>query len=308
MESLVAELNSCGFQGDVYAGRLQAFDTFIRDNGFDDGTLSRTVIEAWEVQRPTENSNTRNDRVAVVRKLAEHMMSMGVEAFLPSRRASSEHPTPYIPTREELRIFFSHLDAQRSGNPMCLRIDIEYPVMFRLYYNCGLRLNEAVMLRCDDVRLDDGCLYIRHSKGDRDRKVFPSDDLVDLLARYDRKMDSQFIKDREWFFPGFFPEKPFSKTTLDGKFKEWWHGAFPGWQGKMPTIHSLRHAFVVHRMNGWVEAGNTLGTLMPYLSRHLGHSSIEETMYYYHQMDAHTGAFKDHIENCSIAGKETDNA
>lgn len=31
--------------------------------------------------------------------------------------------------------------------------------------------------------------------------------------------------------------------------------------------------------------GVNLNTMMPYLSRYLGHSSVEDTFYYYHQVD-----------------------
>jgi len=66
---------------------------------------------------------------------------------------------------------------------------------------------------------------------------------------------------------------------------------------KAPTVHSLRHAHVVHRMNQWMLDGVPLDAMMPYLSRHLGHSGLHDTMYYYHQVSA---AFqivrqKDHI-------------
>jgi len=75
-------------------------------------------------------------------------------------------------------------------------------------------------------------------------------------------------------------------------------GAFPTWEGKRPTVQSLRHAFVVHRMDDWVLEGNGLKAIMPYLSRYLGHSGIEETMYYYHQLDARSKAVRGILEGC----------
>ena len=54
---------------------------------------------------------------------------------------------------------------------------------------------------------------------------------------------------------------------------------------KAPTIHALRHTFVVNRMNEWMLDGISLNSMMPYLSRYLGHSSVEDTFYYYHQVD-----------------------
>lgn len=45
---------------------------------------------------------------------------------------------------------------------------------------------------------------------------------------------------------------------------------------RYPTVHSLRYSFVVARMNRWMENGESPNTLMPYLSKYLGHSCVEK--------------------------------
>jgi len=35
----------------------------------------------------------------------------------------------------------------------------------------------------------------------------------------------------------------------------------------------------------WMLEGVSLNAMMPYLSKYLGHSSVEDTFYYYHQVD-----------------------
>ena len=39
-------------------------------------------------------------------------------------------------------------------------------------------------------------------------------------------------------------------------------------------------------MNRWMENGESLNALMPYLSKYLGHSCVENTYYYYHQIES----------------------
>lgn len=51
-----------------------------------------------------------------------------------------------------------------------------------------------------------------------------------------------------------------------------------------PTVHCLRHSFVVKRMNLWMEEGIALKEMLPFLSRYLGHQSTDDTFYYYHQV------------------------
>ena len=298
IEGLVREKQACGFDFRLYASHLARFDSFIVENGLDSGELDETVFSAWEARLETENNNSRNSRVHAVCELADYMECLGHNVFRPYRLGRKERTTPYIPTKEEIERLFAFIDCSKVQHRGLGRFNIEYPILSRLYYHCGLRLNEAVMLKRDDVDLLHGSLYVRHSKGDKDRLVFPSGDFLALIAKYDRKMNNDYIHGREWFFPGFLADRPFTKTTIDRKFKEWWTGAFPDWEGKRPTIHSLRHAFVVHRMDDWVLEGNELKSIMPYLSRYLGHSSIEETMYYYHQLDAHSKAVRGILESC----------
>lgn len=304
MEGLISEKRSSGFDFSLGESTLHSFDSFIIENDLDSGCLDEAAVRRWELLRPTENLNTRNSRLQVVRALATYMQALGLEVCHPLSHASQVRCVPYIPERGEIRKFFAFLDLQgNSGNPFP-RMNIEYSILFRLYYCCGLRLNEAVMLKREDVDLDRGILYIRHSKGDKDRLVHLADDFRGLVQAYDAVMQQRFIRDRIWFIPGKSDDLHFSKTAIDKRFAQFWMAAFPDWKGRRPTVHCLRHAFVVHRMNDWVGAGNELSALMPYLSRYLGHSSISETMYYYHQLDAHSDSVRTFMESCDFVSRE----
>ncbi len=304
MEGLVAEKRASGFDFSLGESTLHSFDSFIIENDLDSGCLDEAVVRRWELLRPTENLNTRNSRLQVVRALALYMQALGLEVCHPLDHASQVRSVPYIPEREEIRQFFAYLDLRGNPRNPFPRMNIEYSILFRLYYCCGLRLNEAVMLKREDVDLDRGVLYIRHSKGDKDRLVHLADDFRDLVQAYDATMQQRFLNDRVWFFPGKSDDSHFSKTAIDKRFAQFWMAAFPDWKGRRPTVHCLRHAFVVHRMNDWVGAGNELSALMPYLSRYLGHSSISDTMYYYHQLDAHSDSVRTFMESCDFVSRE----
>jgi integrase len=106
-----------------------------------------------------------------------------------------------------------------------------------------------------------------------------------MCRDYDEAMQ-KIIPDREWFFPGWYPDRPIRRTSLDKKFAELWRKTpFANKVDKKPTVQSLRHTFVVNKMNEWMEAGVDIGVMMPYLSRYLGHSSISETQYYFHAIE-----------------------
>ena len=91
------------------------------------------------------------------------------------------------------------------------------------------------------------------------------------------------------------PQKPDNKEaesanlgrmSIDKKFSEFWDMTpFAGTVDKKPKVQSLRHTFVVDKMNEWMENGIDTAVMMPYLSRYLGHSSISETQYYFHTIE-----------------------
>ena len=244
---------------------------------------------AWAEQRPTESKNYRNQRVSFVRQLALYMISLNIQGYIPPAFGSSAISVPHILSLDEIHEFYKAVDSFLPCQTNFQRFSLSYSVLFRLFYCCGLRLSEGCNLKRCAVNLKNGCLSIYQSKGHKDRVVFMSTDMLKMCRNYDRLMQ-KLVPDREWFFPGRDELKPFSKTSIDKRFKEFWNMTpYAGKVDKEPTIHSLRHTYVVTKMNDWMNEGREFKAMMPYLSRYLGHSSINETQYYYHQV---VSAFK----------------
>ena len=282
IEAHIREKQASGFSFEFQSYILGTFDRFVVDNSFDDGTIGRPLVLAWSEIRPTESINYRNQRVSFVRQLALFMVSLGLEAYVPRSSASVATTVPHILSKEELQEFFVVVDSFIPWQKAYWRFSIEYPILIRLYYCCGLSLAEGCHLRRQDVDLDSGMLSIIHSKGDKDRLVYLSHDLLDACKSYDRRME-EILPSREWFFPGKDPMKSFLKNSLDLRFAQFWEKtSFAGKVDKTPTIHCLRHSHVVERMNQWMLEGKSLDAMMPYLCKHLGHSNPAETQMYYH--------------------------
>ena len=154
------------------------------------------------------------------------------------------------------------------------------PVIFRLLYTCGLRSSEARLLHVDDIDLSTGKIYIRKSKGWEARVIYVSDDMLDLLRRYDRIIRDRY-PDREAFFPNQSGDY-YSKSTLGVWFHEFWDPLPEAavTKGNTPRVHDLRHSFCVYRLNRWVSEHADLNALYPYLSEFMGHSNFADTDYY----------------------------
>lgn len=279
---LIEQKRACGYAYTHQEYVLESFDRFCIEQGHNVNTITRDLAMEWAVQRSTEGKNRRNLRVSFVRQLALYMLSLGMDVYVPRHYASGTVPPPHILSMRELREFYAAVDSCEPPQLSLRRLGPTYRILFRLYYCCGLRLVEACRLRRSCVDLVEGSISILHSKGDRDRMVALAADVQSMCADYDAMMQ-RIVPDREWFFPGMKPDRPFEKTSLDRKFRQLWAlTSSAAAVDKRPTIHCLRHTFVVNKVNEWMDAGLDLDVMMPYLSRYLGHASIAETQYYYH--------------------------
>jgi integrase/recombinase XerD len=282
---LIKQKQACGYSYEFEAYILESFDRFCIEHDHTTATITRDLVMQWAIQRPTEGKNYRNQRVSFVRQLALYMRSLGQNAYIPKHFASETVAVPHILSRAELRSFYAVVDAYTPRCSSLCRLALTYRVLFRLFYCCGLRLAEGCYLRRSCVDLHKGTIKILHSKGNKDRLVYLSDEVRALCGEYDQAMESIFAE-REWFFPGWPPQRPIHKITVDKSFRRFWNMTpFAGKVDKEPTIGCLRHTFVVNKMNEWMEAGVDTAVMMPYLSRYLGHSSISETQYYFHTIE-----------------------
>jgi integrase len=286
---LIEQKRADGFRyiGQEYV--LKKFDDFCFEGFPDVITVTQEIFDAWSTIRATEGKNTRRQRVSLLRQLCSYMLSLGVEAYVSHDRFSGERTLQYIPTKAELELFFAELDSWQCGKhgnkAMSMRILEEYKIMFRLYYCCGLRLSEARLLKHQHIDLNKGIMTIMHSKGMKDRLVYLPQDGIDMLSSYVRMTVHEFPA-TQWIFPGESFDRALESNSIHQKFVTIWNLAFdPATNKRRPSVHCLRHAFVVERMNDWMNNGVNLKEMMPYLSKFLGHASSAETYYYYHLVD-----------------------
>jgi len=284
IEGLIRQKNADGFTYDIGTYVLKYFDRFCVDNGYDKAIITHDIVAKWSLQRESEGLNYRIDRILYVRQLSLYMRSMGIDGYISHFHPSRETAIPRVLEKEELIALFNIIDTYLPKNPERYRYSLEYQVLFRMFYCCGMRLSESCNLRKEDVDLENGIITILQSKGDKDRLVYMTEDLTLLCRKYSIKI-ANLCPDTVWFFPGRFPHQHFRKTGIDRSFKRFWEMTpYAKRCSKEPTVHSLRHTFVVNRLNQWMSDGVSLEVMMPYLSRYLGHVSLENTMYYYHQV------------------------
>ena len=201
---------------------------------------------------------------------------------------------PTVLSRDEIRQLLAAMHGQAA-------------IMAGLLYGAGLRINECITLRVQDLDLAHGLLTVRNTKGRKARVVPLPVRLLEplrthLLCRQQLHVDDRM---RGWGFvelPGALHRKyPQANTRFEWQYVfssasvrmhtptgqvRRWHCASSTLQKavrravhqvglyKRVTCHTLRHTFATHLL----ENGTDIRTIQELM----GHSSIKTTMIYTH--------------------------
>ena len=282
IKDLVEQKHAVGFPYTSSQHSLNEFDKFCKKYYPQEIKLTREIAMHWAERRPQEHLKTLSNRISPIRQLAKYINSIGCEAYIipPGMPGKIKRYVPHIFTKQELQSFFTTADQCRYNLGSPAR-HLVVPVIFRMLYCCGLRSSEATGIKVRDIDLETGKITIRKSKGNKDRTVMLSFDLLKLCRIYHEKVDFIF-PERIYFFPNHQGNQ-YSNGFLGFTFHEIWEKTgIIGISGNTPRVHDFRHGFSVKRLNLWVEEGKDLHAYLPYLSMYLGHASLAETDYYLH--------------------------
>lgn len=145
--------------------------------------------------------------------------------------------------------------------------------LFELIYSCGLRVSEAAGLRLGDLHLEDSFLNVR-GKNQKERFVPLGEIAADWLNRYLEEARPQLLRNQSSSKPAeavFLNQRggPLSRKGMWKRFKEYTAAA-----GIESKIHTLRHSFATHLMEG--------GADLRSIQAMLGHSNLDTTQIYTH--------------------------
>ena len=199
-------------------------------------------------------------------------------------------PTPLAPRSFQPRIY-SHeelrrlLDAteilDRSDRP--LRRET-YRTLLLTLYAAGLRPGEGLRLRCCDVDLDEGVLFIWDTKFFKSRLVPVGAALQAALRSYAHsRQDLPLPSGTRSFFFASPHGGPISLASLESVFvrlRERAGVCNPPQARWQPRLQDLRHSFATHRLIAWYREGADLHNRLLALSVYLGHASPVGTQTY----------------------------
>ena len=213
------------------------------------------------------------------------------------------------PTRSKRRMNLPTVLTKEEVSKLLGNMKGKHALMAKLLYGCGLRLMECVRLRIKDVDFGQSRVFIRNSRGGKDRTVILPDsvqqelqeqiDYVIALHKEDIRegFGKVYIPDglsrkypntsKETIWQYVFPSKKLSKDPRSGKIMRH-HVIESGLQKavkralnkanihKKAGCHTLRHSFATHLLEA--------GTNIRVVQKLMGHADVKTTEIYTHVM------------------------
>lgn len=281
MDEFVAFRKMEGKWNDGYQRTLQCFDNLCFSK-FADCTLpTQEMIDIWCQLRTTETSNSGRGRMFPVLDLAQYTNDRQLTSIripnIPKLKKCTH--IPHFITDEEAKRLFDVCDRIVPG-PKCPK-DVGYawkmavPVFFRMMFSTGMRPKEILNLKREWVDLDTGAVNVKVSKGNGHHYVALHPSMISLLKRYDQAVQKRF-PDRIYFFHNPVNQK-YTVHWVDNNFRKFWDIANPGIYA---IAYDFRHTYAIRNINR-MSNGLEIRKEMAYLSKSMGHWSIESTKRYF---------------------------
>ena len=214
---------------------------------FDHGLpiLSVQLVNRWAEKTAWENETNRSQRLSVLRGLGAYMARMGYEAYVVPHRLAPQSDysyAPYILSDRELGLVLSSID-RLCENGISTHSDLIFPIVFRILIGCGTRITETLRVEKNDLNLQNGTLFLHHTKNAKERIIPMAVSLVKKCRLYKRKCQVfRSFESSPWFFPNRHAV-PYSSDTAYQLFRKALSvaGISHGGKGKGPRLHDLRH-------------------------------------------------------------------
>jgi integrase/recombinase XerD len=159
--------------------------------------------------------------------------------------------------------------------------NLKHRMMLTTIYACGLRCNELIQLKLLDIDSNRHFIFIRQSKGKKDRYVPIPEKLIHELRDYYKK-----YRPVTFLFEDQFPGNPYSPRSLQLVLKQALEKAKIK---KAVSLHWPRHSYATHLLEN--------GTDIRFIQELLGHNSPKTTMLYTHVSELNISKIKTPYED-----------
>ncbi|MCX5545508.1 tyrosine-type recombinase/integrase [Paraburkholderia sp. CNPSo 3076] len=289
---------------------LNGFIRFVAEQwGWQSEIALDEAIRRWLSRITGRKPVTVGLEFGVVRQLCLYRRREDPSGYVPEHALApvkESHYIPYIFSHDEvtrmLRVASSH-----HGRWIWARM---LRTLMLVLYCTGLRLGEAVRLRMDDVDLKRGTFLITHSKG-RSRIVPFRPDLARELRQYlharHEILGRLGVSEPQALFIRLDGTPLTVKSASDALRRLLRQLSIKPPAGRVGARpYEFRHAFAVHRLTAWAEAGADMHAKLPWLSAYLGHQDVLGTEVYLKAtpqlLQLASQRFRRHLRNARAVG------
>jgi len=263
---------------------LLTLDEFLTGIGLAEKILTPISVESWIKSLSGRMSiNTKIVYVSHYRQFAKYLQSVGIPAFIHERPKGESSYVPYIFTQEELIRIFEAADNLTEISDSYLPTCIQFPIVLRILYGCGMRLGEVLSLKIPDLDFEREAITVRGAKGNMDRLV-PMDTSLTAICRKYYEIIGMNSSNDSYLFPTnrkgkhthAWARKCFGKVLLSAKISKF---NLPRYSRNI-CIHCLRHTFAVNSFGKQNGMGIDNYAAAPLLSAYMGHKNPTGTELY----------------------------
>jgi integrase len=243
------------------------------------GPLTTSLAVSWATLPGKRLRRYPERRLQVLRPFARYLAAIDAANEVPPRDLlgrARHRPVHHIYTESQLLALFREAARLRRGGLKSLT----YTTLFGLLAATGLRISEALKLRCEDVDLNRCVLVLRETKFRKSRVVPFHATTAAALRRYATMRDKSFLPVGAITFfvadgGGALPYSTVCHTFARMRRALGWDEFRP-----RPRIHDLRHTFACRRLQAWYADGVDVDAKIASLATYLGHVHFTDTYWY----------------------------
>lgn len=229
----------------------------------------------WEITQNHISPTFQNQLVNAIKYYYEKILRQSKAVYqLPRQKKGNRLPD--VLSKEELIKVFSGLDNLKHKCMMCL------------FFSAGIRRNELLNLRPEDIDFERKVISIKNGKGNKGR--------ISILSEISERLLKEYLatyKPREYLFEG----QKGGRYSAGSIWKVFDRIKSQAEIDKKGSVHMLRHSFATHLLEG--------GTDIRYIQSLLGHSSIKTTQIYTHVATDELVKIKSPMDNLDLKYKES---